>query len=85
MRQLYLSLTNNSTDLFKPLGPGTIISNADLTKLYFAPLEEDPGMYYGQGIIMVTYVNDTLFFGPNMKQTEKVISELEGLVYGPTR
>ena len=70
--------------MFKPLGPGTIISNADLTKLYFAPLEEDPGMYYGQGIIMVTYVNDTLFFGSDMKQIGKVIIELEGLEYGLT-
>ena len=33
----------------------------------------------------MAYVDDTLFFGPDLKQTEKFISELEGLRYGLTR
>ena len=36
-------------------------------------------------MILITYVDDTLFFGPDLKQTKKVISELEGLGYGLTR
>jgi hypothetical protein len=31
-----------------------------------------------------TYVDDTLFFGPDLKAIEKVIMELEGLGYGLT-
>jgi hypothetical protein len=27
----------------------------------------DTGMYYGQGMIIITYVDDTLFFGPDLK------------------
>ena len=55
-----------------------------LAKLNFIPLEEDPGMYYGRGMILITYVDDTLFFGPDLKQIEKVISKLKGLGYGLT-
>ena len=55
-----------------------------LAKLDFFPSAEDPGMYYGRGIILITYVDDTLFFGPYLKQIEKVISKLEGLGYGLT-
>ena len=36
-------------------------------------------------MILITYVNDTLFFGSDMKQIGKVIIELEGLEYGLTR
>ena len=41
-------------------------------------------MYYGRGMILIRCVDDTLFFGPDLKQIEKVISELEGLGYGLT-
>ena len=36
-------------------------------------------------MILITYVDDTLFFGPDLKQIEKGISKLEGLGYGLTR
>ena len=36
-------------------------------------------------MIIITYVDDTLFFGPDLKAIEDVISELEGLGYGLTR
>ncbi len=42
-------------------------------------------MYYGRGMIIITYVDDTLFFGPDLKDIEKVITELEGAGYGLTR
>jgi hypothetical protein len=41
-------------------------------------------MYYGQGMILITYVDDTLFFGPDLKAIKKVITELEGLGYSLT-
>ena len=56
-----------------------------LSKLDFFPSAEDPRIYYGRGMILITYVDDTLFFGPVLKQIEKVISELKGLGYGLTR
>jgi hypothetical protein len=42
-------------------------------------------MYYGRGMILITYVDDTLFFGPDLKAIEQVITELEELGYGLTR
>jgi hypothetical protein len=36
-------------------------------------------------MILITYVDDTLFFGPNLKAIENVIAELEGLGYGLTQ
>ena len=56
-----------------------------LVKLYFVPLSEDPGMYYGRGMILITYVDDTIFSGPDLKHIKNVISELDGLGYGITR
>jgi hypothetical protein len=40
-------------------------------------------MYYGRGMILITYVDNTLFFGADLKAIKQVISELEGLGYGP--
>ncbi len=31
----------------------------------------NPRMYYGQGMIPITYVDDTLFYGPNLKAALK--------------
>ena len=42
-------------------------------------------MYYGRGMILITYVDDTLFFGPDIKEIEKVIAELELAGYALTR
>jgi hypothetical protein len=56
-----------------------------LNELDFKVSALDPGMYYGQGMVLITYVDDTLFFGPDIKAIEKVIAELEGLGYGLTR
>ena len=55
-----------------------------LTKLDFVPLAEDPRIYYGRGMILITYVDNTLLFGPDLNQIEKVVSKLEGLGYGLT-
>jgi hypothetical protein len=51
-----------------------------LDQLDFKPSELNPGMYYGRGMILITYVDDTLFFGPDLSKIEKVITELEALV-----
>jgi hypothetical protein len=56
-----------------------------LKELDFEVSKLDSGMYYGRGMILITYVDDTLFFGPDLKEIEKVITELEGLGYGLTR
>jgi hypothetical protein len=56
-----------------------------LNELDFEVSKLDPGMYYGRGMILITYVDDTLFFGPDLQAIEKVITELEGLGYGLTR
>jgi hypothetical protein len=39
-------------------------------------------MYSGRGMILLTYVDDILFFGPNLKAIKNVISNLEGLGTG---
>jgi hypothetical protein len=56
-----------------------------LTELDFEVSKLGPGMYYGRGMILITYVDDTLFFWPDLKEIEKVITDLEGLGYGLTR
>ena len=58
---------------------------AGLTKLDFKPSTLDSGMYYSRGLILITYVDDTLFFGPDLKKIEQKICKLEGLGYGITR
>jgi hypothetical protein len=56
-----------------------------LNELAFKVSPLDPRMYNGRGTIIITYVDDTLFFGPDLKAIKEVISELEGLGYGLTR
>jgi hypothetical protein len=56
-----------------------------LDKLDFKPSERDSAMYYGRGMILITYVDDTLFFGPDLKEIEKVIAELESAGFALTR
>jgi hypothetical protein len=48
-----------------------------LNQLNFEVSKLDPGMYYGRGMILITYVDDTLFFGPDVKEIEKVITSLK--------
>jgi len=56
-----------------------------LADLDFKPSPLDSAMYYGRGMILITYVDDTLFFGPDIKEIEKVIAELEAAGYALTR
>jgi hypothetical protein len=42
-------------------------------------------MYFGRGMTIITYVDDTLFFGPDGEEIEKVIVELEAAGYALTR
>jgi hypothetical protein len=55
-----------------------------LNELDFKVSTLDPGMYYGRGMIIITYVDDTLFFGPDLKAIKGVITKLKGLGYGLT-
>jgi hypothetical protein len=56
-----------------------------LHQLDFRVSELDPIMYYGRGMILITYVDNVLFFGPDLKAIEKVITKLENMGYGLTR
>ena len=56
-----------------------------LHKLEFKPSVEDPGMYFGRGMILITYVDDTLFFGPDLGEIEAAITDLENAGFGLTR
>ena len=42
-------------------------------------------MYYVRGMILITYVDNKLLFGPDLKQIKKVINELEGFGYSITQ
>jgi hypothetical protein len=56
-----------------------------LQELDFEVSKLDPGMYYGQGMILIAYIDSTLSFGPDLKAIEKVMTELKGLGYGLMR
>jgi hypothetical protein len=56
-----------------------------LNELDFRVSKLDPGMYFGRGMILITYVDDTLFFGPDLATIEQAITDLEALGYGLTR
>jgi hypothetical protein len=43
----------------------------------FSPSHEDPGIYYGHGMVIAVYVDDVLFFGPSADDMESVIAELQ--------
>ena len=47
-----------------------------LNKLDFKLSVEDPGMYFGRGMILITYVDDTLLFGPDLEIKSKLPSPL---------
>ena len=48
-----------------------------LKKAQFLPSDYDPGIYFGQGTCLVVYVDDVLLFGPDEKEMDKVLSELQ--------
>ena len=56
-----------------------------LNKLDFKPSVEDPGMYFGRGMILITYVDDTLFFGPDLDKIKAAITDLKNAGFGLTR
>jgi hypothetical protein len=55
-----------------------------LNKLDFHVSTLDPGMYHRRVMIIITYVDDILFFIPDLKAIEQVITKLECLGYGLT-
>ena len=44
-----------------------------LKSLEFEPSDLEKAIYYGQGMIIITYVDDCLFFGPDIKDIQRVI------------
>ena len=48
-----------------------------LKKAQFLPSDNDPGIYFGRGMCLVVYVDDVLLFGPDEKEMDKVLSELQ--------
>ena len=45
-----------------------------LKSIKFDPSNLDKAIYYVQGMIIITYVDDCLFFGPDIKDIQKVIN-----------
>ena len=48
-----------------------------LYKAGFKPSDHDPGIYYGRGMALAVYVDDVLLFGPDGKEMDKVLAELQ--------
>ena len=48
-----------------------------LEKAGFRPLENDPGIHHGHGMASVAHADDSLLFGPDEKEMNKVLKELE--------
>ena len=48
-----------------------------LKSLEIEPSDLEKSMYYGRGVIVITYVDDWLLFGLDIKEIQKVIKELE--------
>ena len=51
--------------------------NKGLTRIGFEQSPDDPGVFLGQGMALAVYVNDVLLFGPDDKEMDKVIDELQ--------
>ena len=55
-----------------------------LKSLEIEPSDLEKSMYYGRGVIVITYVDDCLLFGIDIKEIQKVIKELEENGYDST-
>ena len=52
-----------------------------LHKLGFQQSENDPGIYFGRGMVLILYVDDLLVCGPDKEQIEQVFVDLEAEGY----
>ncbi len=50
---------------------------AELATAGFTPSELDPCLFYSRGMVVLVYVDDCLFFGPDLTEIDKVISDLK--------
>ena len=48
-----------------------------LNKLGFQQSENDPGIYFGRGMVLILYVDDLLLCGPDPEEIKKVLKELK--------
>ncbi len=55
-----------------------------IEKAGFRPSENDPGIYFGNGMVLILYVDDLLAFGPDAEAIEKVITKLKADGYDLT-
>ena len=46
-------------------------------KIGFKASAIDPCVFYGQGMVVLSYVDDCLFFGPDAGEIDKVIQDLK--------
>jgi hypothetical protein len=51
--------------------------SAGLKKRGLEPSKADPCMFIGRGMVALSYVDDLLWFGPDLKEIDKVIQELK--------
>ncbi len=56
-----------------------------LLKLGFKPSKIDPGLYVRDDMILLSYVDDCLFFGPDPEKIQAVIQQLKDLKYSLTK
>ena len=52
-------------------------SDKKMTAIGFKRNAQDPCLFVGHGMVVVCYVDDCLFFGPDESDWDKVILELE--------
>ncbi len=50
---------------------------AEMAKAGFERSKLDPCLFYGHGMVVLCYVDDCLFFGPNLKDIDQIITNLQ--------
>ena len=50
---------------------------AELKRVGLVPSPLDPCLFYGRGMVILCYVDDCLFFGPDQQEIDKVILDLK--------
>ena len=56
-----------------------------LQSLNFVPSPNQPGVYFGNGMVIVCFVDDTLFLGKDGKKIDEVIDKLKAIGFTLTR
>ena len=51
--------------------------SAGLEHVGFKPSDNDPGIYFGHGMVLILYVDDVLLVGPDESKMNKVFQDLK--------